>query len=216
MSVRHMTGSKCLITMLNRFGHCFFYDDIEVVDTSLPLDIIASSENLGTVVRSNITPGVFVQVAGDNNNINETLNGKQTTHATTLVLYQRQQYGPKPKPAVRSAHSEKRQSFNTPDANPHLLEFGVCGSGRSVVQSSSSFRIAAIQMALGWLLTRLCTHKLFSEDLGHRKSPVRQPMPRWSGFNAKITSEPPPLTSVGYCPMINGSPTEYTAQSTLP
>ena len=132
MSVRHMTGLKCLVTMLNRFGHCCSYDDIEVVDTSLPLDIIASSENLGTVVRSNITPGVFVQVAGDNNNINETLNGKRTTHATTLVLYQRQQYGPKPKPAVCSAHSEKRQSLKSMsmrgpgsgDAMPcHLTDF---------------------------------------------------------------------------------------------
>ena len=65
-------------------------------------------------------------------------------------------------------------------------------------------------MDLGWLLTRLCTHKLFSEDLGHRESPVHQPLPSWSGFNAKIASEPPPLTSVGYCPMINGSPTEYS------
>ena len=46
MSVRHMTGSKLLVTMLNRFGHCCSYDDIEVVDTSLALDIIASSENL--------------------------------------------------------------------------------------------------------------------------------------------------------------------------
>ena len=35
MSVRHMTGSKHLVTMLNRFGHCCSYDDIEVVDTSL-------------------------------------------------------------------------------------------------------------------------------------------------------------------------------------
>ena len=222
MSVRHMTGSKCLVTMLNRFGHCCSYDDIEVVDTSLALDIITSSENLGTVVPSNITPGVFVEVAGDNNDINEeTLDGKRTTHATTLVLYQRQQYVPKPKPAVRSVHSEKRRSLNTPDGNPHLLEFGACGKRPAVTlykdkveevwfQSSSSFRTSAIQMDLGWLLTRLCTHKLFCEDLGHRKSPVHRPLPSWSGFNAKIASEPPPLTSVGYCPMINGSPTEYS------
>ena len=114
MSVRHMTGSKCLVTMLNRFGHCCSYDDIEVVDTSLALDIITSSENLGTVVPSNITPGVFVEVAGDNNDINEeTLDGKRTTHAATLVLYQRQQYGPKPKPAVCSVYSEKRRSLKS-------------------------------------------------------------------------------------------------------
>ncbi|CAH3184664.1 unnamed protein product [Porites lobata] len=155
MSVRHMTGSKHLVTMLNRFGHCCSYDDIEVVDTSLALDIIASSENLGAVVPSNISPGVFVQVAGDNNDINEkTLDGKQTTHATTLVLYQRKQQGPKPKPAVRPAHSEKRRSLNISDANPPLLEFGACGKRPAVTfyrdkieewfQSSSSLFIGKI------------------------------------------------------------------------
>ncbi|CAH3184172.1 unnamed protein product, partial [Porites lobata] len=156
ISVRHMTGSKHLVTMLNRFGHCCSYDEIEVVDTSLALDIIASSENLGAVVPSNISPGVFVQVAGDNNDINEeTLDGKQTTHATTLVLYQRKQQGPKPKPAVRPAHSEKRRSLNISDANPPLLEFGVCGKRPAVTfykdkieeewfQSSSSLFIEKI------------------------------------------------------------------------
>ena len=222
MSVRHMTGSKHLVTMLNRFGHCCSYDDIEVVDTSLALDIIASSENLGAVVPSNISPGVFVQVAGDNNDINEeTLDGKQTTHATTLVLYQRKQQGPKPKPAVRPAHSEKRRSLNISDANPPLLEFGACGKRPAVTfykdkieeewfQSSSSLCTTAIQMDFGWFLTRLCTHQLFSENLHNRDGEVFQPLPSWSGFNAKIASEPPPLTSVGYCPMINGSPTEYS------
>ena len=53
------------------------------------------------VLPSNISTGVFVQVAGDNNDINEdTLDGKRTTHATTLVLFQRGQFGPAPKPKV--------------------------------------------------------------------------------------------------------------------
>ena len=44
----------------------------------------------GVVIPSNITDGPFVQFAGDNNDFNEeTLDGKQTTHATTLVVYQR-------------------------------------------------------------------------------------------------------------------------------
>ena len=189
MSVRHMTGSKLLVMMINRFGHCCSYDDIEVVDTSLALDIIASSENLGAVVPSNISPGVFVQVAGDNNDINEeTLDGKQTTHATTLVLYQRKQQGPKLKPAVHPANSEKRRSLNISDANPPLLEFGACGKRPAVTfykdkieeewfQFSNSLCSTAIQMDFGWFLTRLCTHKLFREHLHNRDGGVFQPLP---------------------------------------
>ena len=40
----------------------------------------------------------FVQAAADNNDINEeTLDGKHTTHSTTVVLYQKGQFGPKQK-----------------------------------------------------------------------------------------------------------------------
>ena len=128
-----MTGSKLLVTMLNRFGHCCSFDDIKVVDTSLALDIIASSENLGAVVQPYISPGEFVHVAGDNNGINEeTLDGKQTTYATTLILYQRKQQVPKLKPAVCPAHSEKPRSLNIADANPPMLAFGACGKRPAV------------------------------------------------------------------------------------
>lgn len=42
----------------------------------------------------------------------KTLNdGKQTTHATTLVAYQRQQYGPKPPPKNHAGHSTRRRSL---------------------------------------------------------------------------------------------------------
>ena len=45
-SVRHVTGSKFVVTMLSRFSHCCSYDDIEVVDTSLVLDIQAMMDVL--------------------------------------------------------------------------------------------------------------------------------------------------------------------------
>lgn len=58
------------------------------------MDVAAMAEQIGTVVPSNISPGAFIQIAAENNDINEeTLDGKNTTHATTMVGYQRQQYG---------------------------------------------------------------------------------------------------------------------------
>ena len=121
---------------------------------------------------------------------------------------------------------KKRRSLNISDANPPLLEFGACGKRPAVTfykdkiheewfQSSNSLCTTAIQMDFGWFLTRLCTHQLFSENLHNRDGEVFQPLPSWSGFNAKIVSEPPPLTSVGYCPIINGSPTEYSTVYTV-
>ena len=90
MSVRHMTGSKTIINILNRMGHCSLYEEVEAVDTSLAMEVAAKSSLFGVVTPSNILPGVFIQAAADNNDINEeTLDGKHTTHATAVALYQK-------------------------------------------------------------------------------------------------------------------------------
>ena len=105
MAVRHLTGSKQLITILNRMGHSSSYEEVEAIDTSLAREVIAKSNLLGVVIPSNISPGAFIQAAANNNDINEeTLDGKQTTRATTLVLYQHGQFGPQPWKKVYADH----------------------------------------------------------------------------------------------------------------
>ncbi|KAL9983228.1 hypothetical protein ACROYT_G005368 [Oculina patagonica] len=42
-----------------------------------------------------------------------------------------------------------------------------------------------------------------------------QHLPGWSAFNGKISSASPPVTSIGYCPMINASSTEYSTIYTV-
>ena len=71
MSVRHTIGSKQLVTVLHRMGHCCSYDEIESIDTSLAKEILAKSQQNGAVIPSNIFPGPLAQFAADNNNLNE-------------------------------------------------------------------------------------------------------------------------------------------------
>ena len=84
--------------MLSRMGQCSSYDDddVEEMDTNITNAIIAKSDIFGVVLPSNISTGVFVQVAGDKNDKNEDtlLGGMRTTQATTLILFQRGQFGP--------------------------------------------------------------------------------------------------------------------------
>ena len=110
IAVRHTKRSKQLflwfsvriphgggiITMLSRMGQCSSYDDVEAMDTSITNATIAKSDIFGVVLPSNISTGVFVQVAGDKNDKNENtlLGGMRTTQATTLILFQRGQFGP--------------------------------------------------------------------------------------------------------------------------
>ena len=44
---------------------------MRAIDTSVAMEVIAKAEEYGTVVPSNITPGPFVQLAADNNDLNE-------------------------------------------------------------------------------------------------------------------------------------------------
>ena len=61
---------------------------------------------LGLVLPTNIKPvGTFVEISADNNNMNEeTIEGKNATHAATMVIYQKEtlvvQIHPPPPPPI--------------------------------------------------------------------------------------------------------------------
>ena len=69
ISVKHLTGSKQLITVLSKIDHCSSYEEIENLDTCLAKEILAKSEETWVTIPSSIFPGIFVQVAGGNNEL---------------------------------------------------------------------------------------------------------------------------------------------------
>ena len=74
---------------------------MRAVNTSIAEEVLAKVEAFGTVtvIPTNIKPGTFVQIAADNNDLNEeTLDSKNTTHATTMVIYRQKTFGPDPPP----------------------------------------------------------------------------------------------------------------------
>ena len=90
MTNRHLTGCKQLVALLNRMGHSSSYDEVRAVDTSLAKEVLAKVETSETAIPSNISSGSFIQLAADNNDLNEeTTDGKNTTHATIMFVFQR-------------------------------------------------------------------------------------------------------------------------------
>lgn len=84
MSVTHLTGSKQLVTLLNRMGYSSSYAETEQVETSLTNESLATADVSAVIIPTNINPGAFIQMAADNKDINkETINGKNMTRATT-------------------------------------------------------------------------------------------------------------------------------------
>ena len=70
----------------------------------------------------------------------------------------------------------------------------------------------ACMMDLTWALVRMPPLKLCGVDLFLSE---KQRVPGWSGFNAVVLSCVPLLTNIGYCPMIDGSPTEFWPRSAI-
>ena len=226
-AIRHMTGSKELITMFNRWGHTLSYDEVERLETSIAQSQLEKAMEDGTaVVPSNISGGTFVQAAADNIDLNEeTLNGKQTTHATSLVLYQRQHILPLAGTfgQTRMCNQSRRRSIgpvalptNTrdyinsrPRPNPESLRGNISTQCFSKVCQDVSH---ARSLDAAWMLCRLCPKKLFRITLDPK---CNQTVPSWTAFNATLSSVDPATTSIGYCQLLPDSPTQYNTVYTV-
>ena len=85
LAVKSMTGSKKLLTLLNRFGHTLNYHCIEELETSLASTIINRKESCPDGAKKNLIMGV----AFDNyDELCNTLSGSDTLHDTMGILYQ--------------------------------------------------------------------------------------------------------------------------------
>ena len=221
MSVKHLTGSKQLITLLNRMGHCSSYEEIEQVETSLANENLARADVSGVLIPTNINPGTFIQMAADNDINEETIDGKNTTHATTLAIYQRKQYGPMPARVVHADHSNKKRSLDSSRNLIVIKEINVGGRRPGLssyvendsitwFQSDQEF-LSACTDDLCWMLLRLSDIFLTHKD----EPPEAQRIPGWSGFNAITHPTIPVETNIGYHPMINAEASNFNTLYTL-
>ena len=87
MSVRHLTGSAELVTLLNRYGHCQYYTKVMELETAMAYSV----QKKDSVLPSNIS--VFgndvCHTCWDNFDLNEeTASGSDTTHSTHGIVVQ--------------------------------------------------------------------------------------------------------------------------------
>lgn len=93
VAMKNLTNSKAVIDHLHHLGHCISYKDTLSVDKNMADEILNNALQVGMVIPSNILRrdqgGGLIQAAADNIDFTEeTLDGKNTTHATSAVLYQ--------------------------------------------------------------------------------------------------------------------------------
>lgn len=92
-TIHHLTRSKHIINILFKLGYCVSYTDLLDLDELLIKKIIYEQDCNAVRRPTNIVndSSLFLHGAIDNNDfLEETLSGKNTTHVTAMILYQKQ------------------------------------------------------------------------------------------------------------------------------
>jgi hypothetical protein len=93
LTVKHLTGSKELVNILHRLGHCCSYESIRNYETSLAHHINSTQQQIPT----GFTYGELVCLVWDNIDFSEeTKSGHGTTHHTNGIIIQLDRQVPVP------------------------------------------------------------------------------------------------------------------------
>ena len=85
VALKYLTGSKKVITYLNKLGHCVNYHCIEELETGLGSSLVNQQSLLPEGTLKNLSAGL----AFDNyDEFTNTLSGEGTLHNTMVILYQ--------------------------------------------------------------------------------------------------------------------------------
>ena len=216
-SVKHLTGSKELISQLCAMGHSCSYTELLRLETAAAKGEMEYAKEHGVVIPPIIQPAErgLLQAAADNDDfMEETIDGKNTTHGTTMVLLQHLgAFAPtltRPVSKTRQTSLEKDELRNLLSIQKAMLPKGSSFPG---FRESRAIRMllntdyaqtpgvaSSYTLDMEWILNRLAPSKFFDLDI----VPSSQSCPSWSSWNARGETTRPELKAViGYCPMLN-------------
>ena len=229
LAVKHMTGSTKLVTFLNRLGYGLSATQVREIETGMSEDILLQQRDSTRVfVPSNITSSSFVHLAWDNNDlIEETLTGLDTTHCTNGIAIQRQVHIAQSKElpgtvCVQPAARRRRARSIAPPPQLDVEDVGAKCLGPPLLpipgailhsyHQNQQVKDSIFSEDFAWLLARLSTGD--SASFGQQE--MEQTTPGWSAFNASVAqSDVIQPSRISYLPVIPASPTELSTVHTL-
>ncbi|KAL9951848.1 hypothetical protein ACROYT_G044583 [Oculina patagonica] len=222
ITVKNLTGCKEVITLLNRFGHGISYEQVLSIETGLA-EKQMEAEVQGVVLPSSVRPNLFSMFCWDNIDLlEETLSGKGTTHCTNGIIVQRQVAWCEPPPSLeRQDRRRGRRTLQSVPSQVHQYNAGRrCGPGTyeeqvvDFVKENADAHCSAKVKDFAWFLSRLPLNE--DGDTTDATVESQQSVPGWSGFNMVVNRNDVPCKSVvGYCQLIDASPTELSTVYTL-
>ncbi len=181
-TVRNMTGSAELVTLLSRMGHSVSYPSLIRHECQLK-----QLHNSGNCIQLplNIEKGTYISFVWDNNDLEEeTLSGSDTTHHTNGIVLQKQVTGSTLPPGMDTQQTEEDQ---TPLANVIIPYYEGPRKG-----PPSAFKLpvdidpwnyspgvynAAVKKDLIWCLLRMEFRQNTLFDFDNSTDSIHQPIP---------------------------------------
>ena len=204
MAIRQMTGSASLITLISGLGHCMSHSFVLSHETALAQLNISND--------SAIPPGFIASVpttlAWDNDDFSEeTRSGKGTTHITGGIIIQREQASTAINDLERRENIPRLKKLAAPsrDIDPYSIgkrktvDLNVAMANTEIGEEHHvSPQIDAKKKDIAFTLCRFLGNSIC--------------LPNWTGFNTKLTISRniPKQSKIGYLPVIDASPTEFS------
>jgi hypothetical protein len=203
MAVRQISGCSELVRILNGLGHCVSLSSTMAYDTA-----IAQL----TIQTSNILPREFVANEATNlvyDNIDFGEDIKKQTHVTNGIITQKitsdgQSTSTGQTPKI--SKSQRSLKATVPDVMPFSIGVKKTPKFEEVTRQvtiTTTSRDAARKLDFAYVLVKMVP----SEDCV---------LPGWTGFNTLLCQyDIPQVSRVGYLPVIDASPTEYSTINTI-
>ena len=186
-TLHQATRSKDLVELFNKASHCLSYEQVLQVDTSLAESTLKSMDQAtGAIIPSNLVPNKFIHYTADNIDIlDETLDGKNTFHATQMATWQR---GQEADVELQKLEPFTRHTLIVPDALEKLYHANVSPALNEPVFTAPVDK--------DWFSKpegeSICVKQAKATDLaffmGRQDSDLK---PSWTLFNQSISSEDP-------------------------
>lgn len=214
-TLHQSTRSKDLVQLFHNAGHIISYDNILQVDTALAEKTLASmDEATGSVVPPNLVHNTFVHFTCDNIDINDSsLNGKDSFHATQVASWQR---GPASDMGLNSLHpTTNKTTLEVPAVLEELIPAGISfNDGRTeptlTQNTEKEWFVASAEDNYG-IRKAMATDMAFF-ILRQKETDART---GWTQFNQEQTDVDPPVTTVGYIPIVQAPAHELDTLNTV-
>jgi hypothetical protein len=206
-TLHQVTRSKDLVRLFSQAGHILNYDQILQVDTGLAESVLDSLDpNSGSVIPPNLVEGKFVHFSADNIDIlDETMDGKNTFHATQIAAWQR---GAEKDMLLENLKPSTKRCLNVPESMNALYPVEV-KRGLPVFLKAAAEKNAieddneVVRMARATDITF---------NLLRQKAEMKN---GWTEFNQLLSTNEQDVTTVGYMPILQAPAHEFDTLNTV-